>query len=89
MSFEERARYAARQGHASATSDGVRVVEQGDNITELRDVPADGTTVGEIITRGNLVMKGVSVHNIVSTQRLTCRLVFPRSRSYEEGIQRR
>jgi len=58
MSLEERARYVARQGHALATADEARVVEQGADLTELRDVPSDGKTVGEIVTRGNTVMKG-------------------------------
>ena len=53
----------ARQGHAFATADEVRVV--GTNATgtqgdDLEDVPSDGKTLGEIITRGNIVMKGVS-----------------------------
>lgn len=60
LSLEERARLYARQGHAFATADEARVVYQGENQTELRDVPADGTTVGEIVTRGNIVMKEVS-----------------------------
>ena len=50
----------ARQGHAFATAQEVRVVfqEAGD---DLRDVPRDGKTVGEIVTRGNIVMKEVSL----------------------------
>lgn len=49
----------ARQGHAFATAQEVRVVfqEAGE---DLRDVPRDGKTVGEIVTRGNIVMKEVS-----------------------------
>ena len=55
----------ARQGHASATTELVRVIrrpidgeEPGD---ELVDVPWDGETMGEIATRGNLVMKEVAL----------------------------
>lgn len=48
----------ARQGHAFATALEVRVVFQGDG-DELVDVPADGKTIGEIVTRGNIVMKEV------------------------------
>jgi hypothetical protein len=59
LSLEERARFAARQGHAYAMADEARVVEQGDNLSELRDVPSDGKTVGEVVTRGNIVMQGV------------------------------
>ncbi|KAJ8084181.1 hypothetical protein PM082_002948 [Marasmius tenuissimus] len=51
----------ARQGHASATTDIVRVVcrpaEGEEPSDELVDVPWDGETMGEIATRGNLVMK--------------------------------
>lgn len=54
----------ARQGHAFATAEEARVVyasesSNGDN-GPLRDVPRDGKTVGEIVTRGNIVMKEVS-----------------------------
>ena len=48
----------ARQGHEFATAQEVRVVYQDDS-DELTDVPADGKTVGEIVTRGNIVMKEV------------------------------
>lgn len=41
----------------------MRVVYQDDN-EELTDVPADGKTVGEVITRGNIVMKEVSESRI-------------------------
>jgi fatty-acyl-CoA synthase len=50
---EERARLRARQGVAMVTSDPVRVVDQ-----DLDDVPADGETMGEVVMRGNNVMKG-------------------------------
>jgi hypothetical protein len=63
LSLEKRARFYARQGHAFATADEARVVEQDENLTELRDVPWDGKTVGEIVTRGNIVMKQVSLHH--------------------------
>ncbi|HEX3465700.1 MAG TPA: AMP-binding protein, partial [Candidatus Elarobacter sp.] len=51
----ERARLRSRQGVAMITlaADDVRVVD-----TELRDVPRDGVTQGEIVMRGNNVMKG-------------------------------
>lgn len=59
------ARIMARQGHAYVTSDKVRVVyppEDGESLdAELRDVPADGKTLGEIVVRGNIVMKEVSL----------------------------
>lgn len=39
------------------------VYQQGDDEpldAELRDVPSDGKTLGEIVVRGNIVMKEVS-----------------------------
>lgn len=56
LSLDERAKYMARQGHAFVTAQEVRVVYQDDS-DELTDVPADGKTLGEIVTRGNIVMK--------------------------------
>ncbi|KAL5535321.1 hypothetical protein ACEPAF_3415 [Sanghuangporus sanghuang] len=46
----------ARQGHAFSTAQEIRVVYQDDN-EGLTDVPADGKTVGEVVARGNTVMK--------------------------------
>ena len=43
----------ARQGVELITSGDLRVVDDED-----RDVPRDGATVGEIVVRGNVVMKG-------------------------------
>ncbi|MDE3002040.1 MAG: long-chain-fatty-acid--CoA ligase [Gemmatimonadota bacterium] len=53
LSTEERARHKARQGVEMATSGELRVVDEAGN-----DVPWDGETVGEIVVRGNVVMKG-------------------------------
>jgi len=50
---EERARLKARQGVGMVTSDPVRVVD-----SEMRDVRADAETMGEVVMRGNNVMKG-------------------------------
>src|SRR5207249_2965569 len=49
----EQARLRARQGVPAVVSDAVRVVDE-----EMRDVPADGATIGEIVMRGNNVMTG-------------------------------
>jgi fatty-acyl-CoA synthase len=49
----ERATTKARQGVELMTSGELRVVD-----AELRDVPADGKTLGEIVARGNVVMQG-------------------------------
>ena len=50
---EERAARQARQGVGMVCADRLRVVD-----ADMRDVPADGTTMGEIVMRGNNVMKG-------------------------------
>ena len=49
----ERARMNARQGLNMVTADPVRVVD-----SDLNDVPADAETMGEVVMRGNNVMKG-------------------------------
>ena len=50
-----------RQGLTYATAEQVRVVfplQEGDSAdAPLRDVPKDGKTMGEIVFRGNIVMK--------------------------------
>ena len=53
LDAEERARLKARQGLQLVTADAVRVVDP-----EMSDVPADGETMGEVVMRGNNVMKG-------------------------------
>lgn len=54
----------ARQGHGFATADEARVVYQlpadAPEDAPLVDVPSDGKTLGEIVVRGNIVMKEVS-----------------------------
>jgi fatty-acyl-CoA synthase len=50
---EERARLRARQGVPSAVACEVRVVDEA-----MRDVPADGQMLGEVVMRGNNVMRG-------------------------------
>ncbi|KAK0481876.1 hypothetical protein IW261DRAFT_1472834 [Armillaria novae-zelandiae] len=56
ISLEQRSKLIARQGHSFATAEGVRVAEMRDD-DQIIDVLRDGKTVGEIVTRGNLVMK--------------------------------
>jgi fatty-acyl-CoA synthase len=53
LSAAQRAVIKARQGVELITSGDLRVVDPED-----RDVPRDGATVGEIVVRGNVVMKG-------------------------------
>ena len=50
---DEVARLRARQGQCHVTADLVRVVDD-----DGRDVPRDGTTPGEVVMRGNTVMRG-------------------------------
>lgn len=50
----------ARQGYSYITADGARVVYPTEG-EDLKDVPRDGKTIGEIIVRGNMVMKEVNV----------------------------
>jgi fatty-acyl-CoA synthase len=50
---EEQARLRARQGVGTVVSERMRVVDE-----HLRDVPADGATLGEVVMRGNNVMLG-------------------------------
>src|SRR2546425_1890489 len=53
LSPADRAVIKSRQGVELITSGDLRVVDE-----EMRDVPRDGATVGEIVVRGNVVMKG-------------------------------
>ncbi len=53
MSLDSRAKLMARQGVRFVMADGLRVVDEA-----MNDVPADGQTMGEVVMRGNLVMKG-------------------------------
>jgi fatty-acyl-CoA synthase len=49
----EQARLLARQGQNNVVADGVRIVTE-----TMCDVPRDGRTMGEVVMRGNNVMKG-------------------------------
>ena len=50
---DERASLLARQGVGMICADRLRVVDE-----HMQDVPADGATIGELVMRGNNVMKG-------------------------------
>jgi fatty-acyl-CoA synthase len=50
---DRRARLLARQGVAYLGADPIRVVDE-----DMRDVPRDGETMGEVVMRGNNVMAG-------------------------------
>jgi fatty-acyl-CoA synthase len=50
---EARAHRLGRQGVHNIVSDPIRVVDE-----EMTDVPRDGLTLGEVVMRGNNVMKG-------------------------------
>ncbi|MDQ6619954.1 MAG: acyl-CoA synthetase [Pseudomonadota bacterium] len=54
LPLEERARMMARQGVAMPTLAGVRVADPASGL----DVARDGATVGEVLLRGNTIMKG-------------------------------
>lgn len=53
LSEEDQARLMARQGQGHVTADIVRVVD-----LNMSDVPRDAATMGEVVMRGNTVMKG-------------------------------
>jgi fatty-acyl-CoA synthase len=53
LSGADRAIVKARQGVELITSGELRVVDD-----HMRDVPCDGATLGEIVARGNVVMRG-------------------------------
>jgi fatty-acyl-CoA synthase len=53
LAIDEQARLNARQGQGNIASDLVRVVDD-----LMNDVPRDGATIGEVVMRGNIVMKG-------------------------------
>jgi fatty-acyl-CoA synthase len=53
LSGEQQARLRARQGVSTAVSEPMRVVDD-----EMRDVPRDGQSLGEVVLRGDNVMTG-------------------------------
>ncbi len=58
LDADARAAKQARQGVGMVTFDPVRVVYREPVDGELVDVPADAQTMGEVVMRGNNVMKG-------------------------------
>lgn len=52
LSADKRAQTKVRQGVVNVAAGELRVVDEN-----MQDVPFDGTTIGEIIIRGNLLMK--------------------------------
>ena len=54
LGLEDRARRMARQGVPSVTFGGLKVVDPA----TMRELPADGQSIGEVVLRGNTVMKG-------------------------------
>ncbi|MGF1472130.1 MAG: acyl--CoA ligase family protein [Rubrobacteraceae bacterium] len=53
LPVEERADLLSRQGQAHVSANLSRVVDEN-----MEDVPRDGETLGELVTRGNTVMQG-------------------------------
>ncbi|HYE51898.1 MAG TPA: acyl-CoA synthetase [Azospirillaceae bacterium] len=60
---EERAALKARQGVRNPLQEGLEVMDPA----LMRPVPADGATLGEVMIRGNIVMKGY-LKNAVATE---------------------
>ena len=92
LALDDRARHLARQGFSFLTSGPVRVVyqvEEGEEDKALVDVPKDGKTIGEIVLRGNIAMREVSVENKTferAPSMLTCAAVLSRPKCYPEGL---
>ena len=63
LSLEKQADIKSRQGVAYIVQEGIRVVNQKD----FSDVPKDGKTIGEVLLRGNITMKGY-LKNIKATE---------------------
>ncbi len=63
LDSSERARLKARQGVRYAAEDGVTVMDP----IAMKEVPRDGSTMGEVMFRGNLTMKGY-LKNLKATQ---------------------
>ena len=57
LAVAERSKLMSRQGVGMITADEARVVATYGHSEDLVDVPADGVTMGEIVMRGNTVMK--------------------------------
>jgi acyl-CoA synthetase (AMP-forming)/AMP-acid ligase II len=53
LDVEEQAKVLSRQGHTYNGSDLVRVVDE-----DMRDVPRDAQTIGEVVMRGNSILTG-------------------------------
>jgi fatty-acyl-CoA synthase len=53
LDIRERSKLMARQGVGMIVTDGIRVVDE-----QMQDVPRDAATMGEVVMRGNNVMKG-------------------------------
>ena len=63
LSLEKQSDIKSRQGVAYIVQEGIRVVNQKD----FSDVPKDGETIGEVLLRGNITMKGY-LKNIKATE---------------------
>jgi fatty-acyl-CoA synthase len=53
QALEDQARLMARQGQGNVVAETMRVVDE-----QMQDVPWDGQTMGEVVMRGNHIMKG-------------------------------
>ena len=75
QSLSEQARLNGRQGVRYALQEGMTVLDP----ETLAEMPADGQTMGEIMFRGNIVMKGY-LKNPSATQQGLCRWLVPHRR---------
>ncbi len=53
LSYEEQSNKLARQGQAHVNANLARVVDD-----DMNEIPVDGETMGELVVRGNTIMKG-------------------------------
>ena len=63
ISVEKQADIKSRQGVPYVVQEGIRVVDQ----KSYQDVPKDGKSIGEVLLRGNITMKGY-LKNIKATE---------------------
>jgi fatty-acyl-CoA synthase len=67
LPLDARAAFMARQGVRYPTLEGLRIVDP----ETMRDVPADGAAIGELVLRSNTVMKGYLKNPVASAEAFT------------------
>jgi fatty-acyl-CoA synthase len=66
--LSEQTRLNGRQGVRYGLQEGMTVMSLTEGGSSLEEVPADGQTMGEIMFRGNIVMKGYLKNSAATTQ---------------------